>query len=243
MKANQLATTCQGVAVTITAKYGMRADSRNIAELLGIKHRSFMKTIDRYQEKLAEVEQRTNPSNPFYHVRFEIARGKREQGGGTPERYALLTETQCYFIGTLSKNTARVVDFKARLVIAFAQAQKLQSVHDNEYSPFRHLCHDAARAMYQSASERGSGVAEHIYHANLERMINKAFNLQTGTRRTLPPNIKALIGSAYQIAQAAIEETLATGQDHRAAYREAKRRVNGLAELAAIANQPRGALQ
>lgn len=86
----------------------MRADSRNIAELLGIKHRSFMKTIDRYQEKLAEVEQRTNPSNPFYHVRFEIARGKREQGGGTPERYALLTETQCYFIGTLSKNTARV---------------------------------------------------------------------------------------------------------------------------------------
>ena len=36
MKANQLATTCQGVAVTITAKYGMRADSRNIAELLGI---------------------------------------------------------------------------------------------------------------------------------------------------------------------------------------------------------------
>jgi len=48
MKANQLATTCQGVAVTITAKYGMRADSRNIAELLGIKHRSFMKTIDRY---------------------------------------------------------------------------------------------------------------------------------------------------------------------------------------------------
>ena len=74
-------------------------------------------------------------------------------------------------------------------------------------------------------------------------MINKAFNLQTGTRRTLPPNIKALIGSAYQIAQAAIEETLATGQDHRAAYREAKRRVNGLAELAAIANQPQGALQ
>ena len=228
---SKLAIANNGLNLSVTAKYGARADSRTIAAALGIKHRSMMQLIDKHRQTIESVEQAANPENLFYHVRFENACGGRKQGGGTPERYALLTENQCYFLGTLSKNTERVIAFKARLVIAFAETRQLQQAHNGQYIPFRYLCHDAARAMHQSAASHGSHTPEAVYHMNIERMINAAFGIQPNTRHTLSSAVKSAMGSAYQIAEAAITQVLDEDGSHKAAYAEAKRRVNDFVRL------------
>lgn len=98
----------------VPANDGPRVDSREIAEHLGVDHRSAFRLIDRYFDKFGR----------FGQVRFEIALGYREQGGGKAQSFALLNEDQCYFLLALSRNTAKVVDLKADLVAAFGEARR-----------------------------------------------------------------------------------------------------------------------
>lgn len=89
-------------------------DSRLVAEALGIQHPNLMQTIKRYQVELEE----------FNHLVFETGVGQRKQGGGKAQKFCYLTEDQAIFVGTLSRNTAKVVAFKVSLVKSFAQARK-----------------------------------------------------------------------------------------------------------------------
>jgi len=84
-----------------------RLDSRIIAEQLGVEHQSTIRTIDRYK---ADLEH-------FGLLGFEIQVRDR----GIPTRFALLNENQCYFLATLSRNTAQVVAFKMWLVKTFSE--------------------------------------------------------------------------------------------------------------------------
>lgn len=91
-----------------------RADSREIAERLGTGHRSAYRLIARYFGKFKQ----------FGEMRFEIAKPEIGSAGGRPQSYALLNEDQCYFLLSLSRNTAKVVDLKANLVQAFGEARR-----------------------------------------------------------------------------------------------------------------------
>jgi phage regulator Rha-like protein len=91
------------------------ADSREIAATLGVDHRSFFKLITDYQE---EIEQ------DFGQLRFEITVGDRPQGGGNPQKYALLTEDQSYVYLAYSKNTKQARASKRLLVKAFSEAKQ-----------------------------------------------------------------------------------------------------------------------
>ncbi|MFJ5538534.1 Rha family transcriptional regulator [Vreelandella titanicae] len=91
-----------------------RVDSRQLAEQLGNKHRHSIRLVDKYLERFKR----------FGQVCFENADGKRQQGGGKGERYALLNEDQAYFLLSLSRNTDEVVDLKANLVMAFRRARE-----------------------------------------------------------------------------------------------------------------------
>lgn len=90
-----------------------RVDSRVIAKHLGTQHKSSMELIDKYAEKIRR----------FGHLPFQTEVGKRAQGGGRAERFALLNEDQAFFLLALSRNTERVVDLKANLVMAFREAR------------------------------------------------------------------------------------------------------------------------
>jgi len=92
------------------------ADSREIADRLGITHRSFFRMVTEYQE---EIEK------DFGQLRFEITVGYRVQGGGNPTKYALLTEDQIYAYMSYSQNTERARHCKRQLVKAFAEARQL----------------------------------------------------------------------------------------------------------------------
>lgn len=85
-----------------------RLDSRIVADKLGIQHKNLMITIEKYQDELSA----------FGLSAFET---RKVDGLGRPNRFALLNENQCYFLATLSRNTAQVVRFKVWLVKTFSE--------------------------------------------------------------------------------------------------------------------------
>lgn len=91
-------------------------DSRLVAEELGVEHQSLIKLIIKHLE-IIEAS--------FNLVGFEIIPRLPGTHGGGETKIAHLTEDQATFIATLSKNTERVVAFKAKLVKSFSQAKAL----------------------------------------------------------------------------------------------------------------------
>jgi phage regulator Rha-like protein len=183
-----------------------RIDSRLIAGGLGVSHHHLIEQIEKYSERLKFLG----------IVRFETE--KLNSGRGRPERIVYLNENQCYALVTLSKNTARAVDLKFALVMAFSEAREaLASVTD--YLPNYREAHDN---LAQLVRLHGSSVHESIHHTNLEKMINKALRVPTGSRKQLPPATRSAIAVAERIASVACEQALHTGQDHKAAYQKAK---------------------
>ena len=85
------------------------ADSRIIASKLGIEHHNLLQTIRKYCKKIER----------FGQLLFQTELGHRAQGGGNPEKFALLNENQALAVMTLSRNTDQVVDLKMELVAAF----------------------------------------------------------------------------------------------------------------------------
>lgn len=95
-------------------------DSRRVAQELGIDHRSFFRLVTEYQE---EIEQ------DFGFLRFQITVGNRQQGGGNPLKYALLTEDQTFAYMAYSQNTKEARECKRKLVKAFAEARQALAQH------------------------------------------------------------------------------------------------------------------
>lgn len=120
-------TTLEGVQVV---------DSRLIAKELGIQHQNFMATLKEYQ---SDVES-------FGHqVLFQTEVGKRKQGGGNPQVFAYLNEDQALFMGTLSKNSPAVVEFKRKLVASFSQARHAVGEASHTAEQIRLLVQEAVR--------------------------------------------------------------------------------------------------
>lgn len=205
----------------VLAKDGPRIDSRIVAEELGIENRALLQNIDNYLPKF----------NAFGVVTFQTQKPPKGSKGGMPVRFALLNEDQAYFAVTLSRNTEQAVEVKFRLVRAFGEARKQQDARQTQYLPFYHLAHDAARSMAQTAQQRGSEAPEQVFHTNVERLINRVFGIEAGQRARLTPAMRNAVSTAYQLVSAAVADTLADGGDHKAAYREAERRVTDFARL------------
>lgn len=205
----------------VLAKDGARIDSRVIAESLGIQHDNQIQSLETHQAHFERLGV----------LRFQTEKPPAGTKGGRPVRFALLNEDQAYFAVTLSRNTARAVEVKFRLVKAFGEARQHQHTHDDQYLPFYHLAHNATRQMANHASNHGSMVPEGVFHSNIERMINKAMGIEAGQRDSLDAAQCNAISTAYQLVNVAIADTLTGGNGHEAAYQEAKRRVNDFVRL------------
>lgn len=202
----------------VVTKDVVRVDSRILAGQLGVEHRSTFALILRYEGEFQEIDQ----------LRFKNADGKRAQGGGNAERYALLTEDQSFFLLTLSRNSERVVRLKMRLVQAFRRARDGMEI-SKDYLPFYHQLHDEVRHLAEVAHASGSTTPECMFHITMNRMVNAAMGLESGERGTLSPQQRLAVATANFIAQKAIEAALGAGVDHHCAYIEAKRQVEKFA--------------
>lgn len=90
-----------------------RVDSRVIADEIGVKHKNSFALIKQYASRFEQLGL----------LPFQTDKPLKGTIGGRPEKFALLSEDQSYFLLSLSANTDRVVDIKLKLVKAFRDAR------------------------------------------------------------------------------------------------------------------------
>lgn len=203
-----------GHIALVLAKTESRIDSRVLSAHLGNRHKAVMALIERYAEQF----------KGFGQLPFQKEVGERAQGGGNPERFALLNEDQAFFLLSLSRNSERVVKLKAKLVQAFREARQLVDQHRAEYLPTYHRLHEEVHGMAAGSSNR------HFVHANINKLINKTAGLEAGQRSSCSdlPQQAMLI-----LAQAVATNALQGAVDHHEGYQRVKQCLNALAAVTA----------
>lgn len=205
-----------------TIKHEARVDTRILAERLQNQHESVMRLVDDYKADFESIGV----------VRFEIEKPKKSTKGGRPERYALLSEDQCYLLLAFSRNTPHVRKLKLELVKAFSRFRKHEQ-NEADYLPYYHELHDSVKAFADLARRNGSATDEGKFHINFNRLINSAFGLECGQRQALPGHLRIKLTAANIIAKELIEDAIAKGLDHKAAFQHVKQGLQAFANAGA----------
>jgi phage regulator Rha-like protein len=101
--------------ITIRSQAGeLLVDSRNVAKVFHVQHKSLFRTIQDNREALETL----------HHLRFQREVGYRAQGGGNAEQFAWLNFDQVAFLLTLTKTNEQTKDFRLRLILAFKKARE-----------------------------------------------------------------------------------------------------------------------
>lgn len=184
-----------------TVKSEPRIDSRLMAQRLGNTHQHVRELIEQHLEHFRR----------FGVLRFQT--GKPSSiAGGRPERFALINEDQAYFLLSLSRNTERVVELKASLVMAFREARQAADLSKAEYLPTYHALHDEIQALAEhSANAR-------FVHMNLNKLVNRAVGIGAGQRQGLAVPHKSLLVVAQSVAVSALRGA----HGHHQGYEQAK---------------------
>ena len=181
---------------------------KSIAHSLGVDNRSMYRLIIEYQSEVTS----------FGKVRFENA----PLTSGQRERIAYLSENQCYFILTLTRNTAKAVQAKSALVMAFSKAREALIQRQTQYLPMYHHAHDSIKSVVTMAHTNGSTTPEHIFHMSYEKLINKVFGIDAGARDRLSVAQQCAITVAYATIENILNDAAQRGLDHKQAYQMVK---------------------
>ncbi|MDI1278808.1 Rha family transcriptional regulator [Methylobacter sp.] len=194
-----------------------RVDSLAMAEQLQLPHKNVLALVDKYKNQFEELGRVTFQTRPF-----------KTNGGLQKQRVSLLNEDQSYLLLTFSRNTQRVVGLKVELVKAFSRFRRGQQA-ESDYLPFYHELHDSVKVLADHAHKAGSTTSERFFHININRLINDAFGLVSGQRPDLPGHLRAKVTAANIIAAELLEEAIANGYDHKAAYQHVKQGIMAFA--------------
>jgi phage regulator Rha-like protein len=180
----------------IQIKKELRIDSRLLAGQLDHRHRTIFASITKYEKELASLSL----------MRFETEAVKVEgERGYKIQKFALLTEDQCYFVLTLMRNNPNVVALKLKLVKAFRDARKQIANRDMarlQGKQVRRDETDAIKELVEYATANGSKNAQ-FYYPNITIMTNKVIGIDKGQRDTLDTRqlcVLQMIETAIRIA-------------------------------------------
>ena len=199
-----------------------RVDSRDLAAHMDNTPKHVRELIETYQQHFER----------FGVLRFETAKPVAGSLGGRPERFALLNEDQCYFLLTLVRNSDRVVDLKARLVLAFRESRERRMMADTQYLPGYHALHDEVMALAQLAHDNGSLAGDEVFHCNANKLVNKAAGISAGMRDRLSDGQRLMVTNLQMIMRNALRSAIAGGADHKEAYQRAKEAALSFARMA-----------
>ena len=193
-------------AIDLTVKgQEPRVDSRLLAQNMGKRHQDLFELVKTHRTSFERLGV----------LLFQTGKPST----GRPERFALLTEDQSYFLLTLTRNTSRTVALKVQLVQAFSTARKAAELRRTEYLPgYRDLHNQVAQLAGDSAHTR-------FVHQNVNKAINRAVGIEAGQRRTLPMPQQSLL----VVAQSLAAKAMAGAHDHHDGYRLAKEALQRLA--------------
>jgi phage regulator Rha-like protein len=192
----------------ITTQTEARIDSRMLARQLANRHKAVMALIERYADRFKAHGQLT----------FKKAVGKRKQGGGNAERYALLNEDQSYFLLSLSRNTDSVVALKSKLIKAFGMARRVADLRKTEYLPGYHELHDTMHTLAHGSPN------EHHVHMNINKLLNTFAGIEAGQRANAAMPQQALLIVGQLVASKAAQGAT----DHHDGYRSIKSNLQAL---------------
>lgn len=186
------------IALTVS-KNEARADSRLLAEHLGLQHESVYKTIKDYR---AEFE-------GLGKVGFQIG---ASANGKTGQRvcFALLNEDQAYFLLTMSRNTPRVVGLKLELVKAFRGTRLALAAYQEGTLPSFKGLQDALQVI-------PGGPGPWLF-SNINKMVNATAGVMAGTRTQCTAAHQAMLTYLQGIAT----QALAGAKDSKDAYHRVK---------------------
>ena len=186
-----------------------RADTRILAQHLGLQHHSVFKLVNDYR---ADFE-------ALGVVRFQIDKPPAKTGG-RPTRFALLSEDQAYLLLTYSRNNDRVRSLKVRLVKAFGELRRNRNLWRTEYLPTYHSLHDEIASLAHGSPN------EHFVHMNINKLVNGVVGIGAGRRR----NLDMAQHSLLIVAQATAAASMHGAADHHEGYARAKDALAKLGE-------------
>lgn len=209
-----------GVAIVMDKKEA-RVSHFEIARVLDIQAKSTLQLITDYEADFNELGV----------LRFENAKPLKGTSDGRPERIAYLNEDQSFLLLSYSRNTEKVRCAKVRMVKAFKAARDALALHETQYLPMHHALHDKQHLIALKAKADGSKTAESVFHMNGEKLINRVFGFDAGTRSTLSVGQKAAVSMAYSIYANCCDHVLNQGLPANDAYALAKPRIEQLAGI------------
>ena len=184
-----------------------RIDSRLLSPELNHRHRTILESIDKYKTQFESLG-----SLPF----------QTEMGthGGSPVRYFLLNEDQCYFLLTLMRNNNHIIKAKLNLVKAFRDARKQLAERDIARltgKEVRKLETDAIKHLVEYAKASGSSKPE-MYYLAITKMTNKALGIESGQRDNMDARQLQLLKLAETLVEIAIRDGLKAKLDYKDIY-------------------------
>ena len=150
----------------------------------------------------------------------------KQKGGIQKQRFAMLSEDQCYFILTLMRNNKKVVAAKLNLVKAFRDARTQLAKRDLsriDGKEVRRVETEAISNLVEYAKAKGSKSAD-MYYANVTKMTNKLIGVKSGERNSLDARTLGDIAVMEKIVANAISDGIAAGMDYKDIYQLAKAR-------------------
>ena len=188
-----------------------------IAEGTENEHRSIIRLIQRYEEKL----------NRWGKVQFTDLKSTNPLGG-RPTTVAFLNEQQATFLITLLRNSDVVLDFKSELVDQFYKMREILLQKQNaEWLEVRGAVKDSYKSLSETiqtvliplAREQGSTAPDRVFFMNYAKSINKRLGIKSKSRDKLP------VGKLYEaekmqsMANVSIRGLAAKGENYHKIYK------------------------
>jgi len=206
--------------------------SEVLAKGFGVTHQAISKLLKKYEDRF----------NSTKKVGFEI----RASAKGQTVRYFNLNEEQAAFLGSLLRNTDRVVEFKARLTSEFfrmrsalaalsAQKQNVEYLERRTAGKLtRREETDTIKRFVEYAKAQGSKHAE-MYYSNISKMKNQALFFLGEKFENIREMLTLQQLSLIESADAIVIRALAEGMERTIPYKEifnlAKKRIEGFAAI------------
>jgi len=210
-----------------------------IAEGFDRKHKAVTNLINIYKDRFIRLDNKDVSKGL-------IARKVPAKKAGRPVEEYLLNEKQTIFLGTLFRNTEKVLDFKEKLAEAFVEQRKqLDALKKYKLRPeyqqireagkiIRRGATDVMQEFCEYAKKQGSEHADK-YYSNITRMLNGLMFIVQGkfknVREVMTTQQLMTVGSAEEIIKKGLEEGMKYDTHYKAIYQDIKKRVELFAEL------------
>ncbi len=205
-----------------------RTGSFLLAQGLERDHQIVRKLIDKYRDK-------------FENLSTLKVRKLRSTGGRAANEY-MLDEDQFMFLGTLLKNTAKVVDFKFAIIKQFKKCRlENEALHQHKQQPeyietrcaskiVRKQTTDVMKQFVEYAESQGSENAAR-YYSNITRMLNGLLFIVEGKFKNIRDMMTIQQLMTCSSAEQIIDRGLLDGMSRKRYYKDIYKDVKAKVEL------------